>query len=177
MIVLVPFPCASLHPTRVKQDGGAAALEETALSFTGAIALGSVCCCTTMSCVALCIKCLSWMFGYRGRRRVLARPQIGQDINGRRTYTAVDDIAEQRQNGVLHTSEIELPETSYRNIEEQRSSGNRDTCLDRRSEATTANGSTMIPRSKEPKALSSSAPAGDDGDDEEQDSGRGRLGG
>lgn len=53
---------------------------ETEISFAAAVAFGTFLFCLTMSCLGLCIKCLMWVFGHRGVRRlsrVTARSRIG----------------------------------------------------------------------------------------------------
>lgn len=53
---------------------------ETEISFAAAVAFGTFLFCMTMSCLGLCIKCLMWVFGHRGVRRlsrVTARSRIG----------------------------------------------------------------------------------------------------
>lgn len=83
-----------------------------------------------MSCVALCIKLVSWMFGHRGRRRrVLLRPH-GQGAGEHeealcpyppRTVIVLDtNPSEERDGCALDKSEIELREVPFGNIEEQR---------------------------------------------------------
>lgn len=122
-----------------QQNGaGGGKLQETALSFTGVVTIITFCCCSTMSCVALCIKCVSWMVGHRGRRRRIFllpeqgwRPDLGQNDDEEdgeelcpcrtpRTVIVLNTIpAEQRNGRVLQTSEIELREVPFGNIEEQ----------------------------------------------------------
>lgn len=121
-----PPPCAALQ----NGAGGDGALQETALSFTGIVTIVTLCCCSTMSCVALCIKLVSWMFGHRGRRRrILLRPHgqgAGEHEEGLcphppRTVIVLDtNPSEGRDGCALHESEIELREVPFGNIEEQR---------------------------------------------------------
>lgn len=89
-----------------------------------------------MSCVALCIKLVTWMFGHRGRRRRLLLPPHGQGPGEHeeelcpyppRTVIVLDtNPSEERDGRSLHKSEIELREVPYGNIEEQRRVYNTD---------------------------------------------------
>lgn len=82
-----------------------------------------------MSCVALCIKLVTWIFGQRRPRRRLIR-QIQEDNSSRvPAYTPLDNHhhhyhhhpnsngAEERNEDV-HDSDVELREVPFRNIEE-----------------------------------------------------------
>ncbi|CAM9723874.1 unnamed protein product, partial [Hapterophycus canaliculatus] len=116
--------------------------QETALSFIGLVAIITLCCCTTISCIALCIKLASWIFGHRGRRRrMLLLPSHHQhyqpefsDEDGEYFYTRSprpiivlgDTSARQRYGCGLEASEIELREVPFGSIEEQRRTLNKD---------------------------------------------------
>lgn len=114
-----------------QQRGTAAAAEETALSFTGLLAIGTLCCCTTMSCVALCIKCLTWMFGpSRTRRRIpltLAVDESAAPVNDCGQICVAIQIGDDAsdhpvntgRNGVVHSSEMEMHELPRRDMENQ----------------------------------------------------------
>eukprot|EP00903_Cladosiphon_okamuranus_P009336 g8904.t1 len=88
--------------------GGGGALQETALSFTGVVTIVTFCCCSTMSCVALCIKLVSWMFGHRGRRRRVPRRPHERSMG------------EHEEERALHKSEMELRDVPFGNIEGHR---------------------------------------------------------
>lgn len=111
--------------------GGGGALPETALSFTGAVTIVTLCCCSTMSCVALCLKLVTWMFGHRGRRRILLLPpeeRVGEHEEGLcphppRTVIVLGTNPSVERDGydaLQHTSEIELRKVPFGNIEAQR---------------------------------------------------------
>lgn len=85
-----------------------------------------------MSCVALCIKLISWMFGHRGRRRRFLPLPHGQGADEQheeelcryqpkpRTVIVLDtNPSGERDGRALHKSEIELREVPFGNIEEQ----------------------------------------------------------
>ncbi|CAN0070221.1 unnamed protein product, partial [Scytosiphon promiscuus] len=117
-------------------SGGGGWFQETALSFTGIVTIFTLCCCTTISCLALCIKLASWMFGHRGRRRriLLLPPDERQNHRQFNDGEEEDDYPRSprpiiivgensaRQGNVcgVHPTEIELREVPFGNIEEQR---------------------------------------------------------
>lgn len=95
-----------------------------------------------MSCVALCIKLASWMFGHRGRRRrILLLPphhehyhrqfsdgddEIFHEQSPRPIIVLGDNSARQHNGGGLQTSEIELREVPFGSIEDQRRTMDKD---------------------------------------------------
>lgn len=182
------------------QQRQAAALEETALTFTGVIALGTCVCCTTMSCVALCIKLVSWIFGQRRPRRRLIRHTQEENDSRVPAYIPLDHHHHRHPNSNcveecnadVHASTVELREIPFRNIEEPLESkgffrSKRCSTLTVRNGADdndrnpTANGLTSGARLKEfqddERVSTHGDGDGDDDGDEEQDSGHGRLGG
>ncbi|CAN0547084.1 unnamed protein product, partial [Ectocarpus sp. 12 AP-2014] len=117
--------------------GGGGGLRETALSFTGFVSVITFCCCSTMSCVALCIKLASWMFGHRGRRQrvpLLPHEQQNDGEAEQQLYSPHQqpviildtNPAEQRSGCTLHASEIELRQVPFGNLEAQRETKNSD---------------------------------------------------
>ncbi|CAM9198187.1 unnamed protein product, partial [Ectocarpus sp. 6 AP-2014] len=117
--------------------GGGGGLRETALSFTGIVSIITFCCCSTMSCAALCIKLASWMFGHRGRRqRVPLLPHEQQndgEAEEQLYYPHQQPViildtnpAEQRSGCTLRASEIELRQVPFGNLEAQRETKNSD---------------------------------------------------
>lgn len=124
------------QPNDRKQDEDAA-LAETALSVTGIIVLGTVSCCMTMSCVALCIRFCTWMFGHRGRRRriLLLRPEnpVDDSEGHAATYAYImaagdnsintNGATESHRHAGLDTSGVELREATLRDTEGQGEEG------------------------------------------------------
>ncbi|CAM9781963.1 unnamed protein product, partial [Ectocarpus fasciculatus] len=117
--------------------GGGGWLQETALSFTGIISIITFCCCSTMSCVALCIKLASWVFGHRGRRHRVPLLPHDQQTDGeaaeqlyyphQETVIILDtnpNPTGQRNGFALHASEIELRQVPFGNLEAQREAKN-----------------------------------------------------
>ena len=138
------FMCAhSVRPNRntaVAHQDGAGALKETAISFSVAVAIVTACFCTAMSCAAMCIKCCTWLFGHRGRRRLRRIPlrssrtdeelTVGSEQTLVPTPIAQDDDddagqqqQQQQQKRASRKSEIELREAEYQRIGEQGEGG------------------------------------------------------
>lgn len=130
------WTCSTIffYALTIRQDKDVV-LENVSLSFSGVIVLGTVSCCVAMSCVAMCIKCFTWLFGHRGRRRRIRVP-VGSNVSdtkqeeiegARRTYVVLDDLrvykSAEQKNSVLCTSEIELCEEPSQILEKRRSGG------------------------------------------------------
>lgn len=117
---LTDFPCITCQCLPrcvlilVARQDGAVELEGAALSFGGAVAVSTLCCCSTVSCVALCIKCITWMWGNRQRRPRIIRREIGRQetaVLGTNVIRDIDDATDQNI-GTADSSGIELLETT-----------------------------------------------------------------
>lgn len=82
--------------------------DETEISFAAVVAFGTLICCVSISCLGLCIKCATWIFGHRGTRRLsrhLSRSSTTDTGDARQEPYVFLESGTDR---IVHPGEIEL---------------------------------------------------------------------